>query len=688
MEKADRLLKRKVTPADMDSVKERQSKLRSKEKDVQLLMRCHRAWDNLDPMRMGRARALRFTYGDQLADVITVNGKQMTYRQYLMQTGNVAIQTNQIKNRVDTIVGVMTKEKNEPVCHAIDRQEQRFGEVVTEAVQANCDKNIISELYIKFMKDIICGGVGVAYEAYDRTSNPCGRLDSWTLYVDPVTWFYESEGSDPRGWDINLIGRFYYYSKENLCAQFVKRPEDYDILRSIYPNQFSVFRTDKSQFKEDDYDDNPVFMDTADPLRCYVCEVWTRETRAKMRLWDTNSGKEEIIFYDDYDYRKAIKAENERRRELGLASGWSEDEISYIVGDGFGRDESERNGMFLETYWYCRFLAPDGTILWEGESPYADKQHPFSMCLYPYMDGRISGFIYDAIDHNMAMNRALILNDWLIRTQAKGVTVVPKSIVPDDVTYEEFANSWTSIDDMVYIDLKPGMENMFPKVFYGAAQHYDVSNLLTTLQHLMDSGSPVNGALQGKTPNSGTSGTLYAQMASNASTPIAGLMDSFHTFVREILTKKMKNIVNFYDIDRFEKISGNLQGALGDAAPLNLNEIKDLEYDLRIKESADTPVYRAVINQDAKEFVMAGLISFDEYLQIADVPYADKLLQQRQAQAAEAGDAAQQGVVSPAAAAASMPAQTPQQAASPTDTTSQAPPAPAPRRMTIPNPLS
>ena len=105
----------------------------------------------------------------------------------------------------------------------------------------------------------------------------------------------------------------------------------------------------------------------------------------------------------------------------------------------------------------------------------------------------------------------------------------------------------------------------------------------------------------------------------------------------------MKNIAMFYDTDRFASIAGRIDGIF-DNANLNLNEVGDIEYDLKIKESADTPVFRAAINQDAKEFLMNGLISFEEYLEIADVPYADKILQSRQARQAEAQAAQEAGI--------------------------------------------
>ena len=631
----------------MNSVKFRQTKLRSKGNDAELLARCERIWQNLDDFRQQRARGHRFYDGDQWGDLITVNGKTMTYRDYLKSTGNVVIQTNQIKNRVDTIVGLMVKERNEPVCHAIDRDEQQYGEVMTNALQANCEKNIMPELYMKWLKELCLGGLAVSYESYDDTHGPNRRLDSWSQYINPNMVFFDGEAVDPRYWDFSIVGRYYYGSFEDICAQFAKKPSDFDVLRQIYATAADVFKQeDNEDFSDRFEEDGLTFMRSDDPSRCYVCEVWTKETRPRIRLHDTNNGTEEIIDADDYAYRKLVKEENERRKRLAQAAGWMQDgddgDIPYIIGDGYGNDESERSGFFIDTYWYCRFLAPDGTILWEGESPYADRSHPFGFCIFSYIDGKIVGYSNDAIDHNVAMNRAVVLHDWLLRSQAKGVTVVPRKLL-GNMSELDFSSAWTSIDDLVFVDIKPGEESLLPKQFNGVAQTFDVGSLLATYQRLMDSGSPVNGALQGKTPNSGTSGTLYAQMATNASTPVAALMEQFRNFMTVVLNKKMKNIAMFYDTDRFQKIAGRID-SIYDLNKLNLNEIGDLEYDLIIKESAYTPVFREMQEQDLLMFLQAGFITFEEYLEASSKPYVDKILQKRQARQSEMQDAQQSGI--------------------------------------------
>ena len=619
---------RKVPLREMDTVKARQ-KVVGKERDLALLERCEQLWMNLEEPRRQRARARRFTFGDQWGDLIEVNGKTMTQREYLQAQGNVVLQTNQIKNKVDTIVGVLVKEKNEPICNARDRDEQQYGEIMTTALQANCYKNKMEALYIDFMKDMCLGGWAIAKEIWERRF---GRYDSWTDYRNPNYIFFDSDMIDPRFWDISLIGEFYDIPPEALAAKVVKNERDYALLKDIYPGQFDTFKPRTIEDATEKTEEEQLnFRTPYDTSRCRVYEVWTKETKPRYQVHDYNEGTLEIVDADNKEMLAEIDRINADRRAAAAAAGWTEDETPLI--------EKE---FFMDTFWYCRLLAPGGDILWEGESPYADRSHPYSLCATPFIDGKICGYMNDAIDHNIAMNRTIVLQDWLTRSQAKGVTVVPKKIVPDG-DMERFAKSWTSIDDMVFIDMKEGQEGLMPKVFYGAAQTYPASELINTYSRLMENSTAITGAIQGKTPYSGTSGTMYAQMAANSSTPIAALLSQFRAFMQDIHTKKMKNIAAFYEPEEFEKIAGNIDGIF-DNANLNLNEVAHIEYDLAISESVDTPVHRAMINDDAKEFLLNGLITMDEYLAIAAVPYADKLLQMRQARQSEI-QAAQQGEI-------------------------------------------
>ena len=69
--------------------------------------------------------------------------------------------------------------------------------------------------------------------------------------------------------------------------------------------------------------------------------------------------------------------------------------------------------------------------------------------------------------------------------------------------------------------------------------------------------------------------------------------------------------------------------------------------DLKVKESADAPIFRAAARQDAKELLLNGFIDFEEFGQMTELPFIDKILQRRQARQAEAKAAGIAGGESP-----------------------------------------
>lgn len=611
----------------MDSVKERRKKLGiDPETDQQLLIRCETLWNNLYEFREQRARAMRFVYGDQWGDYITVNGQTMTQRAYVAAQGNVALQSNQIATKVNTIVGLMVKEQNEPVCYARDRKEQQYGELLTQALHANCNKNKMNILYISAMEEFIVGGLGIMRESYSWRN---GRLDSWSDMVNPNYFFFDSTMKDPRFWDASLLGEIHDVPFNELCAKFVTSEKDYDLLKEIYINESSVFTDNDIVDATKKHDLATLdFRTPIDRTLCRVYEVWTKESRPRIRLHDTSKGTLERIDADDALARKYVKLTNENRKQLAAQAGWQKAPLI----------ETE---FYIDTYWHCKFLAPDGSILWEGESEYPDRMHPYSICATPFTDGRISGYITDAIDHNLAINRAITLYDWVTRAQVKGVTMIPKALVPDDMSYDEFASQWTSIDGLIFYEAKAGIPA--PQVFHGSAVNFDAARLVDMYKRLMEDSTSASGALQGKTPYSGTSAALYAQQTANSSTPIASLMAKFHSFMEDVSTKKAKNIAAFYDQARFESIAGAIDGVF-DAENLNLNEVADIEFDMSIKESTETPMYRMISNDYLMQFFNAGAISIEDLLEFGTFPFADKMLQNIQARKAEM-QAAQQGQV-------------------------------------------
>ena len=106
-------------------------------------------------------------------------------QKYVTLQGNVALQSNQIATKVNTIAGLMVKEQNEPVCYAREGKQQ-YGELLTQALLANCNKNKMNILYISAMEEFIIAGLAIMRESYDWRN---GRRDSWTDSVNPNYFF-------------------------------------------------------------------------------------------------------------------------------------------------------------------------------------------------------------------------------------------------------------------------------------------------------------------------------------------------------------------------------------------------------------------------------------------------------------------------------------------------------------------
>lgn len=655
MDTSNKLIKKRIGSPELDSVAYRRKHLDSQKKDIRLLQRARNAWDNMSEFREQRARGMRFTFGDQWGDYVTVmikgEKKTMTMREYLSLEGNIPQQTNQIKSMVNTIVGVLIKEQNEPVCNAIDREEQQYGEVLTKGLQANNSKNRINMIHKLCTEDLIIGGLGVVHESYGFREGERRRQDSWTKYIDPNYMILETTLRDPRFWDVTMVGCWYSMDFKMLSAQVVGHNGiSYQKLKDIYGEGASLFNEGDLSELTDLKDIRTLdFMTPEKHNQCCVAEIWTLETKERVRVHDYNEGTLEVIDADDKEMLREIERINAERKKLGRASGWNEEEIPLI--------ETE---YFIDQFWYCRFLAPDGTILWEEESPYPDRSHPFTIMATPFIDGRISGYISDAIDHQIAINRAVVLQDWIVRNQVKGFTMIPQQLVPDDMENEEFVQSSLNMGNFFFYDADKA-RGLKPEVFHAGAISYDAGNYITQLKSLMESSTAVSGAIQGKSPYSGTSAALYAQQTMNSSTPIASLLADIRAFMEDAAVKKAKNIAAFYDEKRWEEIAGSIDGIF-DNANLKLNDIADLEFDVIIKESAETPVYRAIANDYLLQFFSAGAITLEELLENGTFPFADKLLQARQARQAEM-EAAQNGEMgSVAQNAAQQAAENPVQA--------------------------
>lgn len=571
-----------------------------------ILMEAQYYWNQMEDFRKDRERNKRYTYGFQWDDMICVDGKSMTEEEYIKSQGNVPLKNNLIRRLVRSVLGVYRSQSKEPTCTARDRDEQKLGETMSTILQCNMQLNRMPDVYARSMEEFLISGFIVHRKSYGWRN---GKEDCWTDYVQPNNFFIDNNMRDFRGWDVSVLGEVHDISFGQLCEQFASSPQEYRELRDIYKwaarkDYIATYAERFGYSRLENYD----FLFTSEPGRCRVIEIWRKEQKPRYRCHDYQNG--DIFKIDEKDYVRVVLAENEERIRMAKEVGMPEEEVPLIKAT-----------WFVDDYWYFYYLSPFGDILREGETPYEHSSHPYVFKAYPFIDGEIHSFVADVIDQQRYTNRLITLYDWIMRASAKGVLMMPEDSLPDGVSIDDIAESWTEFNGVIVY--RPSKSGKVPEQVANNSTNIGIAELLNMQLKFFEDISGVTGALQGKPGYSGESASHYNQQTENATKSLLDLLECFSCFVVDGAYKDVKNMQQFYDTKRVFNIAGR-SGAQIEYDP---KKIRDVEFDLSITESTSTPAYRHLANDMLMQLYQSQAISVEQLLEHGDFPFADELLQ-------------------------------------------------------------
>ena len=571
-----------------------------------ILMEAQYYWNQMEDFRKDRERNKRYTYGFQWDDMICVDGKSMTEEEYIKSQGNVPLKNNLIRRLVRSVLGVYRSQSKEPTCTARDRDEQKLGETMSTILQCNMQLNRMPDVYARSMEEFLISGFIVHRKSYGWRN---GKEDCWTDYVQPNNFFFDNNMRDFRGWDVSVLGEVHDISFGQLCEQFASSPQEYRELRDIYKwaarkDYIATYAERFGYSRLENYD----FLFTSEPGRCRVIEIWRKEQKPRYRCHDYQNG--DIFKIDEEDYAQVVLAENEERMRMAKEVGMPEEEVPLIKAT-----------WFVDDYWYFYYLSPFGDILREGETPYEHGSHPYVFKAYPFIDGEIHSFVADVIDQQRYTNRLITLYDWIMRASAKGVLMMPEDSLPDGVSIDDIAESWTEFNGVIVY--RPSKSGKVPEQVANNSTNIGIAELLNMQLKFFEDISGVTGALQGKPGYSGESASHYNQQTENATKSLLDLLECFSCFVVDGAYKDVKNMQQFYDTKRVFNIAGR-SGAQIEYDP---KKIRDVEFDLSITESTSTPAYRHLANDMLMQLYQSQAISVEQLLEHGDFPFADELLQ-------------------------------------------------------------
>lgn len=582
-----------------------------KQYDIRLLQRCKYYWDALYSFRERRKRNRMYNRGDQWKDLIydPLDGTWQREEEFIKKQGKMPLKQNQIRQIVKRMLGEFRADGSKSAVISRKRGDATVGEMLTNTMHYALDINRVNKIDTRAFEEFLTSGIGfqkVRFQYLPKYSRDDVFIEN--RFIPQM--FFNDNIKDPRLTDMDLVGEFYDIPLDEVKVAFARSEEHEKIIEQIYssviPREDSVTATDPmlSSFEIDNLD----FYNPIEPHLCRVYEIWQQMIEKRLRCHDWLEGRK---FVATMDQKERIDEINAERITAAARQGVPVEEVPII--------EYEAR---LEKFWYVKFLSPHGYCLYESETVYAHKEHPYVVLLYPLLDGEVWGFIEDIIDQQRFVNRLIMLMDFMIGASAKGVLLVPEDVIPDDMDIDDIAEEWSRFNGVIKLKLKPGAT--LPKQVSSSASIPGINDLLSLQLKFMNEISGVNEAMQGQRAPSGTPAKLYAQETMNASLNTKDYFESFNEMLRERDTKVLQNIIQFYDEERKIALSGS--NYTEEALTYSPERAQDAEVDVVMTKTADSPIYRSIIEDSLQQFVANGLIDIEMYLKNSTLPFSDKLL--------------------------------------------------------------
>ena len=586
-----------------------QSSSYSKNKEnIDAIYKAFNYWSALYSVREERRRNLRYKNGDQWGDyVITEDGRRIKEEEAISAVGKIPLKHNFIQQFIRNITGQLFSSENQSVVYARAKEDNSLGEMLTNTLQAVNYLNETDKLSINVLEELLLAGIAcvkIRYDFWSTKNRGDGRID----LVNINRLFFNTDIEDTRFDDLNFIGELHDYSITELIRNFAKTKQDEQTLRDIYSSaNLSDISVNAPKMEPSKMENINAFISGIDSSKCRVIEIWEKKGRWVTYVHDYADGTEQITFLT-----------------INQIDQLNQDRIKQCIEAGI---EVQDNMLMYaepryEYYWNVKYLTPDGTCLKEMETPYTHEEHPYVFAALPMIDGGIKSGIGDLIDMQRYINRLIVMLDFIIGTSAKGVLMVPESAIPDGMSVDDFAKEYTKANGVIVYRPTPGRE--VPYQVSSNSTNVGAWEMLQLQLGLIEKISGLSGAIQGQTPSKNTPSSLYAQQAQNSSLNYAVLYRVFNMFVEKRDEKMLKVIMQYYTDKRYVDIAGR---AYNETARYYDPEMAKqiIDFNVRVRQSTDTPVFRQMTENMLMEFVKSGLIPLDVYLDNSSMPFADKL---------------------------------------------------------------
>lgn len=519
-------------PNSLDGVSTQ--KFRVSDSTLKLLQWLSHYYDNMSELRKKWKRAQDFVMGRQLEEKIEWNGRKITIREYMELQDMPILEYDVISDKLISLVGLVRQQRATASCTAVDPNEEDYISFFNEYLRQNDNNNNRQEMDARlFYEFCVYGFIGMS-TVWDRRNGREAifndKVDIFKLAVPP---FFKPDLSD-----IEIFGIGHDLTWREILAKFTdgsdgqaqQLNEIYLQTQTHYSPEQGYQATGEAQLTG--LDD---FLHSSIQGKYRVIEVWTMESRQS--LWVHDWDKSDAGFMP-MGVQAELDAENESRKRANVMM----DENGLPILDENGEemyyvDPKELNLIEyepqMETFWYRRYITPNGYLLDARESPYFVLRdgyrcsiQPYSFLAYPCLQGEVKSLIMRMENNQRTLNHYMMMINFVVANGAKGTLLVDDASVSDKVSPEENRRNYNKTNGEYHWDSSKGGEK--PEVLMNKSIPAGVEFMINFAKTMAAEGSGVQGALQGVHRN--TSGKQYQLERESASTSVTDFVESFNCF--------------------------------------------------------------------------------------------------------------------------------------------------------------
>ncbi|HIG74981.1 MAG TPA: hypothetical protein EYQ24_10505 [Bacteroidetes bacterium] len=593
--------------------------------------RCH---DALAPFRRRRSRVRDYVASLQYETYTDPDsGLEVDEEREIRGQGRIPWRMNRMRPLLRHLRGQLRENASERTPFAVEQEDQEAVQMMAEAHKAVRRDNRSRTLDVDGLQEFAISGLAVrrAQDAYDDQEDRDEVADD---AVHSARFFFDVEGlSDRRLKGVTVMGELLDCPPDEVVREFCPTPGHERALRRIYEggtgyddgydpfDRYGSFGDLDGLMGEDEAFarfDELSFYHPATRGRWRVVVCWRLE--GDWRVWyaDPLTG----AYLSEREWLELF-----RQQGVALTAAGLHAEVERENGEraAMGELPIEAEERF-DRLWVRYCLTPHGHQLERSEDPFWHGGPPYSVALGELIDGEVYGFLYDLIDPQRQLNRLYSQIDAMLTQAPKGLWAVPTQAVPKGMTKEQFASEFTRLGSMLFYDAealkKYPQAGSLVKAIQPHAIPVGVFQFLSMQGDYIDQLSGHGAAMRGETPTSGTPASLYAQMVTQSSIGTLDLFESYFEMLHEHDRKLLQCVLQFWSAARAVRASQS-----SPTVRFEPEAVQRLSWDVSIAKTTETALYKMLFEQDMKEFLTAGLLTFRQFLQESSHPRARALLQ-------------------------------------------------------------